>query len=60
MEALKKDLRKEEERPSCFGNEAKFVGHLEEENEKSECARCPNENECGEFILCKCSKELIF
>jgi len=33
---------------------------MEAENPESECARCPSENECGEFILFKCSRELMF
>ena len=60
MEPLEKDQRQEIRRPSCFGNEVKFIGHLETEDPKSECAQCPSENECGEFILFKCSRELMF
>jgi len=60
MKVLEKDQKKESDRPSCFGNEVKFIGHLEAENPESECSRCPSENECGEFILFKCSRELTF
>jgi hypothetical protein len=60
MEFLEKEQKEEEERPACFGNEMKFVGHLEAEKDLSECAQCPRENECGEFILLKCSRELMF
>jgi len=60
MEALEKDQKQEISRPSCFGNEVIFVGHMEAENPESECARCPSENECGEFILFKCSRALMF
>ncbi len=47
-------------RPPCFGDEAKFIIYMEEESPDSECAKCSSENECGEYILLKCSKELIF
>lgn len=50
----------EKKRPLCFGDEAKFVNYLENSATDSECAKCPNENECGEYILLKCSRELIF
>ncbi|MGQ9693845.1 MAG: hypothetical protein ACUVWV_03770 [Thermodesulfobacteriota bacterium] len=50
----------EKKRPSCFGDEAKFVNYLENTAEDCECAKCPRENECGEYILLKCSRELIF
>jgi hypothetical protein len=60
MEALERDQKQETERPSCFGNEVKFIGHMDGEAPESECARCPSENECGEFILFKCSRELMF
>jgi len=60
MEALEKDQKQEKERPSCFGNEAKFVGYIEGEGPESECGRCPSENDCGEFVLFKCSRELMF
>lgn len=50
----------EKKRPPCFGDEAKFVNYLENSLKDSECAKCPNENECGEYILLKCSRELIF
>jgi len=60
MEDLEKDQKQEIRRPSCFGNEVKFIGHMDGEDPESECARCPGENECGEFILFKCSRELMF
>ncbi len=60
MEALEKDQGNEVRRPSCFGDEAKFVGHLEAVDPEAECVRCSSENECGEFILFKCSRELMF
>ena len=47
-------------RPACFGDETKFVTYMEEQPADAECARCPSENECGEFILLKCSRELCF
>lgn len=50
----------EKKKPPCFGDEAKFVNYLENSPGDSECAKCPNENECGEYILLKCSRELIF
>jgi hypothetical protein len=50
----------ENPRPACFGDEAKFVTYMEETADTSECARCPSENECGEFILFQCSRELNF
>jgi hypothetical protein len=49
-----------ENRPACFGDEVKFVAHMEDAGNDSECGRCPSENDCGEFILLKCSRELIF
>lgn len=60
MDPFEKDPAVEKERPPCFGNEAKFAGHLEAENPDSECARCPSENDCGELILFRCSRELMF
>lgn len=50
----------ERKNPICFGDEAKFVNYLENTAEDCECAKCPSENECGEYILLKCSRELIF
>ncbi len=47
-------------RPACFGDETKFVTYMEEQAAGSECACCPSENDCGEFILLKCSRELCF
>jgi hypothetical protein len=60
MDSLKMEQKQEEGPPPCFGNEVKFVGHLEAEEGLSECSQCPRENECGEFILFKCSRELMF
>jgi hypothetical protein len=57
---MEKDPLPENLRPVCFGDEAKFVTYMEETAANSECARCPSENECGEFILFKCSRELNF
>jgi hypothetical protein len=54
------ELRKINLRPVCFGDEAKFVAYMENQAADSECAKCPSENECGEFILFKCSWESIF
>ena len=54
------DTRPEKDRPACFGDEAKYVASLETMAADAECAKCPNEDECGEFILLKCSRELIF
>ena len=47
-------------RPSCFGDEGKFVAYMEDPSKDSECLRCPSEGDCGEFILLKCSRELMF
>ena len=33
---------------------------VEAADPEAECARCSSENECGEFILFKCSRELMF
>lgn len=60
MELQDKDFEEQKGRPACFGDEAKFVTYLEDQTVDSECARCSMENECGEFILLKCSRELIF
>jgi hypothetical protein len=57
---MESDLLEEKKRPSCFGDEAKFVNYLENSAADGECAKCPSENECGEYILLKCSRELIF
>ncbi len=46
--------------PACFGDEAKFVTSMESPDEKAECRRCPKENECGEYILLRCSRELVY
>ncbi len=47
-------------RPACFGDEAKFVIYMETSATDCECAKCPSADECGEFILLKCSREFIF
>jgi len=60
MEAESKDARVQDQRPDCFGNEVKFVTYMETSPAGAECAECPCEGECGEFILLKCSRELIF
>ena len=60
MEPLEKGSVRPEERPPCFGDEIKFVAYLENAGSECECTRCPSENDCGEFILLKCSRELIF
>jgi hypothetical protein len=60
MEALEKNQAQEINRPACFGNEAKFVAYMEGAVPDSECPKCPSENECGEYILLKCSRELMF
>lgn len=57
---MENDLVEEKKRPVCFGDEAKFVNYLENEAADCECAKCSSENECGEYILLKCSRELIF
>ena len=53
-------ITQENVRPVCFGDEAKFVAYMENLAANSECARCPSEDECGECILLKCSREVIF
>ena len=60
MESMEKSLGAADKRPACFGDEVKFVAHLDDEGNDSDCSRCPSENDCGEFILLKCSRELIF
>ena len=47
-------------RPRCFGDEGTFMDYLENSEGNSPCRTCPSENECGEFILFKCSRELCF
>jgi hypothetical protein len=59
-ESMKKDTLSENPRPVCFGDEAKFVTYMEAPAGDAECASCPSENECGEFIIFKCSRELTF
>jgi len=60
MEIRDEDLVKKNPRPPCFGDEAKFVAYMENQAAESECARCPSENDCGESILLKWSRESIF
>jgi hypothetical protein len=60
MENFEREQKPEIARPACFGSEGKFMEHLEAEEDKTECAGCPSENDCGEFILFKCSRELMF
>lgn len=60
MEPIVKDSMPLNPQPACFGDEAKFVTYMETSAADSECAKCPREDECGEFILLKCSRELIF
>jgi hypothetical protein len=54
------DSNQEKGRPACFGDEAKYVAYMETIAADAECAKCPSEDECGEFILLKCSRELVF
>ena len=54
------DSKLENRRPACFGDEAKFVTYMETLAADAECGKCPSEDECGEFILLKCSRELLF
>ncbi len=54
------DLGKKNTRPACFGDEVKFVAYMENQAPDLECARCPCEDECGEYILLKCSWETMF
>ena len=60
MEIKDDELGKKNPRPACFGDEAKFVAYMDNQAADSECARCPSENDCGEYILLKCSRESIF
>jgi hypothetical protein len=60
MESMDKSPVTPDKRPACFGDEVKFVTYMEDVKGDSECGRCPSENDCGEFILLKCSRELIF
>ena len=60
MESPESKAAPAENRPVCFGDEIKFIAYLENTAADCECARCPSENDCGEFILLKCSRELIF
>lgn len=60
MEPFEKTAVPAGNRPACFGDEIKFIAYMEDTGADCECARCPSENDCGEFILLKCSRELIF
>ena len=60
MESSESAAAAPENRPACFGDEIKFIAYLENSGADCECVRCPSENDCGEFILLKCSRELIF
>jgi hypothetical protein len=60
MEMKDDEFEKKDTRPACFGDEAKFVAYMENQATDSECARCMSENDCGEYILLKCSRETIF
>ncbi len=60
MDPVSTECRQERPQPACFGDEAKFVAYMETMAADAECAKCPREDECGEFILLKCSRELIF
>ena len=60
MEIKDDESGKKIPRPTCFGDEVKFVAYMENQGGDSECARCPSENDCGEYILLKCSWESIF
>lgn len=60
MDIKDNESGKEIIRPTCFGDEVKFVAYMEKQVGDSECARCPSENDCGEYILLKCSWESIF
>ncbi len=60
MEMKDDELEKKNAKPACFGDEAKFVAYMENQASESECARCSCENDCGEYILLKCSLETIF
>jgi len=57
---MEKDALPENPTPVCFGDEVKFVAYMETPEGKAECANCPRENDCGEYVLLKCSRELIF
>jgi hypothetical protein len=60
MEMKDDELKVKNSRPACFGDDAKFVAYMENLAADSECAHCPSENDCGEFILFKCSRESMF
>ena len=60
MESDEKNPGPPPKRPACFGDEVKFINYIETNAADAECTRCPSESDCGEFILLKCSRELIF
>lgn len=60
MEPMDQNSKAGDPRPACFGDEAKFLTYLEDSDAAAECARCSSEGDCGEYILYKCSRELIF
>jgi hypothetical protein len=60
MEIKDDELGKKNTGLACFGDEVKFVAYMENQAPDSECARCPCEDECGEYILLKCSWETMF
>ena len=60
MADLDQPLSSPKPRPSCFGDEVKYVDFLEDQTAGSACETCLCEPECGEFILQKCSRELIW
>jgi len=60
MEIKDDELKEKNTRPACFGDEAKFVAYMGNQVPDSECARYPCENDCGEYILLKWSRESIF
>ncbi len=57
---MEKEPPSEKPVPVCFGDEVKFVTYMETPDDKAECSRCPKESECGEYILLKCSQELVY
>jgi len=54
------ELGKKITKSVCFGDEVKFVAYMENQVSDSECGRCLCENDCGEYILLKCSWETMF
>ncbi len=60
MDTAAKGISGEKTLPACFGDEAKYLTYMEDCAADCECARCSSESDCGEYILLKCSRELIF